>query len=59
MERLRAFGLRVLHNEHVVLDHDGADLVMAGVADFSAHHFDLTHRRSPEAALVGAPHRRA
>ena len=30
MERLRALGLRVLHNEHVVLDHDGAHLVMAG-----------------------------
>lgn len=55
MERLRALGLRVLHNEHVVLKHDGADLVMAGVADFGAHHFDPTHRSSPQGALAGAP----
>jgi predicted MPP superfamily phosphohydrolase len=55
MERLRALGLRVLHNEHVVLDHDGAHLVMAGVADFGAHHFDPSHRSDPQGALAGAP----
>ncbi|MFK7091644.1 metallophosphoesterase, partial [Chromobacterium violaceum] len=35
---LRRLGLRVLMNEHVVLRHDGAPLVVAGVTDFSAHH---------------------
>ena len=39
-------------NEHVVLD--GA-LVLAGVADYSAHHFDPTHRSDPAQALHGAP----
>jgi uncharacterized protein len=55
MASLRALGLRVLHNEHVVLDHDGTHVVMAGVADFGAHHFDLSHRSDPQGALAGAP----
>ena len=48
-------GLRVLKNEHVVLKHDGASLVLAGVTDFSAHHFDPAQRSDPAAALRGAP----
>jgi uncharacterized protein len=32
-----------------------APMVVAGVADFSAHHFDETHRSSPAAALARAP----
>jgi predicted MPP superfamily phosphohydrolase len=30
-------------------------LVLAGVADYSAHHFDPTHRSDPALALLGAP----
>ena len=52
VERL---GVRVLMNEHVVLQHDGARLVMAGVADPSAHHFEPRHRSDPQRALHGAP----
>jgi predicted MPP superfamily phosphohydrolase len=58
---LRRLGVTVLMNEHVVLQHDsplqpdGASLVVAGVADFSAHHFDEDHRSDPVAALLGAP----
>ena len=52
---LRRLGLRVLMNEHVVVRHDGADLVVAGVTDFSAHHFDPAQRSDPQAALAGAP----
>lgn len=52
MQRL---GLRVLMNEHVALDHNQATLVVAGVTDYSAHHFDPTHRSDPHAALAGAP----
>ncbi|HTX25198.1 MAG TPA: metallophosphoesterase [Steroidobacteraceae bacterium] len=48
-------GLRVLMNEHVVLEHRGATLVLAGVTDFSAHRFDAAQRSDPEAALAGAP----
>jgi predicted MPP superfamily phosphohydrolase len=45
----------VLQNEHVVLTHREARLVIAGVTDFSAHHFDPAQRSDPSAALQGAP----
>jgi len=32
-----------------------APLVLAGVTDFTAHHFDPSHRSDPELALQGAP----
>jgi uncharacterized protein len=48
-------GLRVLENEHVVVTHRGASLVLAGVTDFSAHHFDPAQKSDPAAALAGAP----
>ncbi len=67
---LRAMGVQVLLNEHRVLHHEGAAetlpdgvalhrdtemVVVAGVADFSAHHFDASHRSDPHAAIRGAP----
>lgn len=52
---LRRLGLRVLKNEHVVLDHGEAKLVIAGVTDYSAHHFDPVNRSDPAAALAHAP----
>ncbi|QCP53412.1 metallophosphoesterase [Trinickia violacea] len=48
-------GLHVLMNEHVVLDHDGARVLIAGVTDYTAGHFDPSHRSDPVAALAGAP----
>ena len=30
-------------------------MVLAGVADYGAHHFDPTHRSDPAAAMHGAP----
>jgi hypothetical protein len=52
---LRRLGLKVLKNEHVVLHHDGASLIVAGVTDYSAHHFDAAQKSDPGAALAGAP----
>jgi predicted MPP superfamily phosphohydrolase len=52
---LRRLGVRVLMNEHVVLRHGGASLVVAGVSDFSAHHYSESHRSDPQAAMAGAP----
>ncbi len=56
---LRRLGVRVLMNEHVVLAHAAAagraPLVVAGVADYGAHHFDPAHKSDPRAALRGAP----
>jgi predicted MPP superfamily phosphohydrolase len=52
---VQRLGIRVLHNEHVVLRHGDAQLVLAGVPDYTGHHFDPAHRSDPAAALVGAP----
>lgn len=52
IERL---GLRVLMNEHVVLQHEGSAVVVAGVTDFNAGHFDESHASDPAAAIAGAP----
>jgi uncharacterized protein len=55
IDELRRLGLRVLMNEHVVLRHGESSLVVAGVADWGAHHFDPSHRSDPHAAIAGAP----
>jgi hypothetical protein len=55
IDELRRLGLRVLLNEHVVLNHDGASLVVAGVTDYNARHFDPDHASDPAAAIAGAP----
>jgi predicted MPP superfamily phosphohydrolase len=54
-QEVRRLGLTVLKNEHVVLRHAGATLVLAGVTDVNAHHFDAAERSDPAAALRGAP----
>ena len=64
IEELRRLGLTVLLNEHVVIAAvdaapaaDGAakPLVLAGVTDFNAGHFDAAHHSDPVRALAGAP----
>jgi uncharacterized protein len=52
---IRRLGMTVLKNEHVVLEHDGALIVIAGVDDIGAHHFDPAQRSDPAAAIHGAP----
>ncbi len=52
---LATLGLTVLNNQHVVLRHDGAALVLAGVTDYGAHHFAPDQRSDPRRALAGAP----
>lgn len=59
--KLRSLGIKVLVNEHVVIAHHRdpgaapAQLLVAGVADFNAHHFDENHRSDPLAAIANAP----
>jgi hypothetical protein len=55
MAELTRLGIRVLHNEHVVIHREGAKLVLAGVTDFGAGHFHDVHRSDPHAAIAGAP----
>ena len=51
----RRLGLRVLLNEHTVLEHDGARLALAGVTDYNAASFDPDQRSDPQGAIAGAP----
>ena len=51
----KRLGLRVLLNEHVVVLHRGAAVVIAGVTDYSSHHFNAAQRSDPAAAVAGAP----
>jgi predicted MPP superfamily phosphohydrolase len=55
MNELQRLGIRVLHNEHVVLGDESAQLVIAGVPDYGGGHFHETHASDPAAALAGAP----
>jgi predicted MPP superfamily phosphohydrolase len=55
IDELRRLDVRVLLNEHVVLQHRQGVLIVAGVTDQSGHHFDPSHRSDPHAALAGAP----
>lgn len=67
IDELRRLGLHVLMNEHVVLQtknvsgaqtdeevHESA-LVVAGVTDYTAGHFDDNHASDPEGAVRDAP----
>jgi uncharacterized protein len=54
-QEFRRLGMHVLMNEHVVLTHRAHQVVVAGVTDYSAHHFDPHHRSDPAGALQGAP----
>ncbi|MGZ5198505.1 MAG: metallophosphoesterase [Telluria sp.] len=52
---MRRLGVTVLLNQHVVREREGAGVMIAGVADYTAHHFNPAHRSDPEAAAAGAP----
>lgn len=67
IDELRRLGLKVLLNEHVVLqtrsvhgaqtDEEILDsaLLVAGVTDYTAGHFDAAHESDPQEALRDAP----
>ncbi|MEP6792512.1 MAG: metallophosphoesterase [Ramlibacter sp.] len=55
VRELQRLGITVLMNQHVVLRRGEARLVLAGVADYGAHHFDPAHNSDPALAMTGAP----
>ena len=55
IDLLQTLGIRILMNEHEVLEHNHQKVVMAGVSDFSAHQFDVTQRSDPQRALADSP----
>ena len=55
---LRRIGIQVLLNSHVTIasrDGGGAPLVLAGVADYGAGHFDARHNSDAVRAMAGSP----
>lgn len=56
IKELRRLGVKVLLNEHVICERDGAALMIAGVTDFTAHMFDPLHSSNPRAAAAGLRH---
>jgi predicted MPP superfamily phosphohydrolase len=52
---VRRLGLRVLLNEHVIRRRGDAALMIAGVTDFTAGHFNPAHKSDPRLAAAGAP----
>lgn len=52
---VRRLGLTVLMNEHVVRRRGDAALIIAGVADYTAHLFHPEHKSDPQRAARGAP----
>ena len=59
---LRQLDISVLMNEHVVIHHSqgapdavSATMVIGGVTDYGAHHFDESHRSDPFEAMRDAP----
>ena len=55
VRELRRLGLTVLLNQHAVVRRGDAELVVAGVTDFSAGHFEGAEASDPVAALAGSP----
>jgi predicted MPP superfamily phosphohydrolase len=52
---VRRLGLRVLLNEHVIRRRGQAVLMIAGVTDYTAQHFNPAHKSDPHLAAAGAP----
>src|SRR6201996_3666853 len=55
LKYLPTLGVRVLVNEHVILLHRHAPIVIAGVTDYSAASYDTSHRTDVALAITGAP----
>ncbi|HEY3505991.1 MAG TPA: metallophosphoesterase [Actinocatenispora sp.] len=53
LDHMRALGWETLHNRHIVVERDGARLVVAGVDDRTAASSRTGHRADHDAALAG------
>jgi len=52
---MKRLGFTVLLNEHELITHEGAKLLLAGVTDYRAHQYVPEHASSPSKAMQGAP----
>jgi predicted MPP superfamily phosphohydrolase len=54
VDRMAELGWQMLHNQHIVVERDGAKLVVAGVDDYTAAGSGTGHSADHAAALAGA-----
>src|SRR6185312_8258392 len=54
VDRMAELGWQMLHNQHIVVERDGAKLVVAGVDDYTAAGTGTGHSADHVAALAGA-----
>ncbi len=54
-EALSEHGVKVLNNDHALIEHQGATLLVAGCTDITAHRFVADHRSDPKGTLEKAP----
>lgn len=55
VEHFASLGIQPLLNEHVVVEHEGGRLVVAGICDYSAASFVPHHASDPGRALASTP----
>ena len=55
IDEMKRLGMTALIDEHRVIDHDGAAMVVAGVTDHSAPSMIPAHTSDPHKAVAGAP----
>ena len=55
VEEFRRIGIRVLLNEHDLVQHDDTAFVVAGITDFRAERMKPEHKSDPASAIAGAP----
>jgi len=55
IEAIDKLGLTVLLNNHVIIEHNSENLVLAGVSDYTSGQFIPEHASDPNKALINAP----
>lgn len=55
LKHLRTLGFQILDNRHLVLEREGAQLVIAGVSDHNSGRDSLSVKPDPQQAFAGAP----
>lgn len=55
IHEIKSLGIEVLLNQHKIIIHNGANLVIAGVTDYSGEHFGVEHTSDPKKAILDAP----
>lgn len=54
-KQFQHLGITVLCNEHVILEHNGSHIALAGVPDYTAHRFVEEHVSDPKLAIANCP----